>query len=215
MKRLHHIVKAIGKSPQYGQIDQHWVEPAPFPQGKHGYPTRIAYMVVLRDRTLRYTGKPTRQATSILYDAMRRRDCVSGLVLEFDRKNLVAEYSWQGRSPGITLMTRGNMALLHVYHPFDYEGSTVVIPYFLGKFYIKRLTLGRQKYVYYSPFERLKIKTQIDPFRLWIAAQRRLPVQPKEAPQKPDLKNYYQPGVLRWAIDPPPFFDPGPREDMP
>ncbi len=211
MKSLAHIFKA-GTATLRDlaiPIESQWTDPAPFPQGKHGYPTRIAYSVTLNSgsKGLRYMGKPTRQAVSVVYDAMRRRDCAEVLITEFDRKNLVAEYFNVGRSAGVTHMTRGNLALLRLYHPFDYQGGTAVIPYFLNKFYIKRLTLGAQKYVYYSPFERLKIKTQIDPFRLWIAEQRRLPAaQPEKAPPKLTLNDIdydYR------------FFDPGPREDMP
>lgn len=191
MRKLAHIVKNLEDA--NAPIEHQWVDPAPFPQGKHGYPTRIAYSVVFQGRKpLCYTGKPTRQAVSIVYDAMRRRDCTSVLLMEFDRKNLVAEHFHPGRSNGLTPMTGGNTALLHVYHPFDSQGGTVLIPYFLNKFFLKRLTTGNQKYTYYSPLERLKIKDHIDPFRLWITEQRRLPVQPKEAPKKPTLKNYYE-----------------------
>lgn len=135
--------------------------PAPFP-GK--FPTWIAFGGDAQQ--WEYVGKPSGNAIQLLTKQITRGPRGSRVhIYEFDRKGVIAyaAYISPNRLPGALVPSWMHMQLYEYYHPF--EETSFIIPHFQRKFYVKRLKANGVIHRVYSPFERLKVATHIEPFR--------------------------------------------------
>lgn len=136
--------------------------PAPFP-GK--YPTRIAWAVSFHGREAKtYVGKPSRSAVNALGKWVSKQDFDIGVVVEFDRRNVIRDVHFQGPVRATDRLNR-NPFLMRLYHPWTAPFNNFAV---FHDFVFKRIG-KRQVYVPKGILNKdglLSVKKHIEPYKL-------------------------------------------------